>query len=98
MRDDHIIKAFSTLIRESAERDYDILQDAFKAAIDGLVGEGVIQLKPDHALGGKGLEVRVRLILQEMKLPVRDGREKTSKICLWMSPILPNHLSPWLLR
>lgn len=77
MPDFNFDKALSTLIRKLVAEDYAILQeDAFKEAIDGLVGKGVIQLKKDHALGGPALELRVRMILQEMKLLVREGRRE----------------------
>ena len=73
---DGITDALAELVEASQLRDYEELQCRFGRALDELVQRGTVRLGPDHELGGDGLTVRVRLVLEEMGLTVRVGREK----------------------
>lgn len=75
-KSENIGESIAALVEMSTVRNFDILYDQFQHAMYGLVQKRIVHLKPDHKLGGKGLEVRVRLILEDMGLTVCDGREK----------------------
>lgn len=70
-----IVDAFSTLIERSSVRDHDDLERHFRCAVDRLISKGIVHLGPDHNLGGNGLTVRSRLILERMGFSVKAGRE-----------------------
>lgn len=71
---DTITDGLATLVQTSGFRGYEDLQNRFKLALDNLAERGIVQLGPDHQVGGHALEVRVRLLLAEMGLTVSIGR------------------------
>ncbi len=74
-----ISDAITALVEASKVRSFDKLYEQFEDAIYGLVQKEVVHLKSDYQLGGRALEIRVRLILEGMRLIVRNGRNSTAE-------------------